>query len=59
MPVQQFTTKSYPVELLRLLLQCLLFQLLNEIYLLKQPNFPTAQAFQVAAYVAVNLRFYL
>lgn len=59
MPVQQFSRGSYPVELLRLLLQGLLLQLLDEINLLKQPDLPAAQALQVAADVAVNLRFHL
>lgn len=60
-PVQQnqFAARSYPVQLLSLLLQRFLFQLLDEVYLLEQPNFTTAQAFQVATYVAVNLSFYL
>jgi len=59
MPGQQVTTNSHPVELLHLLLQRLLFQLLNEIDLLKQPDLAAAQAFQLAAYVAVNLGFHL
>jgi len=50
---------SYPIELLSLLLQRLLLQLLNEIYLLKQPHLTAAQAFQLATDMAVNLGFNL
>lgn len=55
MPVQQPTTKPHPVELLRLLLQGLLFELLDEIHLLEEPHLTAAQAFQLPADVAVDL----
>lgn len=60
-PVQenQRAAISYPIELLSLLLQRLLLQLLNEIYLLKQPHLTAAQAFQLATDMAVNLGFNL
>lgn len=47
----------YPVELLGLLLKCLLFKLIEEIYLLIQPHLTASKAFQVTAYAAVNLGF--
>lgn len=50
------TSRSYPVELLRLLLQCLLFELLDEVDLLEEPDLTATQAFQVAADMAVDLR---
>lgn len=49
-------SRSYPVELLCLLLQRLLFELLDEVDLLEEPDLAAAQAFQVAADVAVDLR---
>lgn len=48
---------SYPVELLGLLLKCLLFKLIDEIYLFIQPHLTASKAFQVATYAAVNLGF--
>lgn len=47
----------YPVELLGLLLKCLLFKLIDEIYLFIQPHLTASKAFQVTAYAAVNLGF--
>lgn len=47
----------YPVELLGLLLKCLLFKLIDEIYLFVQPHLTASKAFQVTAYAAVNLGF--
>lgn len=49
----------YPGELLCLLLKRLLFELMDEIHLLVQPHLAAAQALQVAADAAVNLRFHL
>lgn len=47
--------QAYPVELLCLLLQGLLFELLDEIHLLEEPHLTAAQALQLPADVAVDL----
>jgi hypothetical protein len=53
------TQSPYPIELLSLLLQCLLFKLIDEIDLFIEPHLSAPKAFQVATYAAVNLSFYL
>lgn len=57
--MQQAKSKPYPVELLCLLLQGLLFELLDEIHLLEEPHLTAAQAFQLPADVAVDLGLHL